>query len=204
MASKPKPDAPTDASKDAAPKGVSAALLATILAVVLGLAVGAGTGAFVVGPALASGLPQASAHPPKAKAHAEEGEEGADEEGEEEEEEGAEEEGAKPEGKAGAPGASVYTIENLVLNPAESGGTRFLLLSIAFEVKDEAALEQLKGRDAELRDLVLASVGKRTVEQLSDMVLRDSLKLELRDVAKGLLKRKSQVKRIYFPQFVIQ
>jgi flagellar FliL protein len=92
-----------------------------------------------------------------------------------------------------------------VLNPAQSGGTRFLLLTVAFELKDEATLEELKTRDAELRDAVLVTVGAKSVEFLSDMAVRDTLKNELRGVtAKLFPKKKNVIRRIYFPQFVIQ
>ena len=113
-----------------------------------------------------------------------------------------------------------------MLNPAESGGQRFLLLTIAFELRDAAALEEMKARDAELRDAVLQSVGAKSVDYLADMGKRDSLKTELKAVAgklfadaardpkkdpnkdpkEGVKKGagKPVVRRIYFPQFVIQ
>jgi flagellar FliL protein len=177
---------------------------------VLGLAVGAGAGAFVSAPRWPPACRRAAPtrprrRTPRATESADEEEAAGDGEHEGEgEEEGSGEEHAKGEGKEGGATTPVYTIENLVLNPAQSGGTRFLLLSIAFELKDEGSVEELKARDAELRDLVLATVGKRTVEELTDMTIRDSLKVELQGVAKGLLKKKSRVRRIYFPQFVIQ
>ena len=189
---------------DSAPSGIKK-LLPTIIALVAGLAVGGGAGAFVVGPAMASGISPAGAAAPRATkvAHAEEEggheeEAAADEEGGEEGEEDAGE-GAE---KAGAE-KPVYTIDNLVLNPAESGGTRFLLLSVSFETKNASVLEQMKTRDAELRDAVLVTLGGRTVEQLADMARRDSIKVDLTKAASKLFK-KGAVKRIYFPQFVIQ
>jgi flagellar FliL protein len=90
-----------------------------------------------------------------------------------------------------------------VLNPAESGGTRFLLLTIAFELTNQATHDAMKARDAELRDQILATIGNKTVDQLSNVAARDSLKGELRDVASKLFKKKA-VRRVYFPQFVIQ
>jgi flagellar FliL protein len=205
------PDSTPAAGAPASPAGKSVPL-ALILAVVLGLAAGAGAGLFAVGPALADGIAPAVAatakHGKKAKpkADAEHGEAADDEaaadgeEGDEAEEEAGGDHGAK--GKEGA-AATVYTLDNLVLNPAESGGTRFLLLSIAFETKTQAAHDQMKARDAELRDLVLATVGNKTVDQLADLAVRDSLKTELRAAAAKLLRKKA-VKRVYFPQFVIQ
>lgn len=99
--------------------------------------------------------------------------------------------------------ASVHLIDNLVLNPAGSGGTRFLMLAAAIEARDNAVIESLKARDAEVRDAVLRVMGSKTVEQLSDMTSRDSLKVELA-AALGAMLPKDAIKRIYFPQFVIQ
>lgn len=208
-------DAPS-ASKPA--KSVPLALL---LAVLVGLAAGGGAGAFAVGPLLAAGIApmvQASAaaakdHTPKKGGHgdAAEGEDAAHEgeagdDAAEGEEDGGEEEAAGEgggHGEKGAATASVYTLDNLVLNPAGSDGTRFLLLTISFQVKSAATVDQMKERDAELRDAVLVTVGNRTVEQLADVAVRDSLKGELKAAARKLF-RKGVVKRVYFPQFVIQ
>lgn len=206
--SAPAESPPADAP--AAPKSARTVPLALLLAVVLGLAVGGGAGTFAVGPLLAAGIAPAvqanaraaSAHKPKAgHADAAEGDSTADDEAGADDEDAPAAEGGH-EGKEGA-GTSVYTLDNLVLNPAESGGTRFLLLSISFQVKDAATLEAMKARDAELRDAVLVTVGNRTVEQLAQVGVRDSLKTELQAAAKKLF-HKSVVKRVYFPQFVIQ
>lgn len=203
--SNPAPDA---AAESEAPKSGPSALI-MILALVGGLAVGGAGGAFALGPMVADKVVPsagASAKHAKADAHGEEGDEEAaadEEEGDGEEEEAP----AEDHGKGGEAAAAkpVHTIENLVLNPAESGGQRFLLLSIAFELKDAAALEQMKARDAELRDAVLQSVGAKSVEFLADMAQRDSLKSELKTVAGKLFpEKKGVIRRIYFPQFVIQ
>ena len=101
-------------------------------------------------------------------------------------------------------GATVHMMENLVLNPSGSNGTRFLMAAVAAEVKDEKVKEEMTGRDAELRDAALRILGVRTVEQLADMTLRETLKKELVDSLNARLASKTAVKRIYFPQFVIQ
>jgi flagellar FliL protein len=109
--------------------------------------------------------------------------------------------GEKGEKKAGA---VVHMMENLVLNPSGSNGTRFLMAAVAAEVKDEKVKEEMTGRDAELRDAVLRLLGDRTVDQLSDMAQRDALKKTLTDSLNSRLASKSAIKRVYFPQFVIQ
>jgi flagellar FliL protein len=119
-------------------------------------------------------------------------------------EEAADGEEGEPSGEEGktAVAKPVHLLDNLVLNPAGSGGTRFLLLSVAFEVKSAAVLEQMKARDAELRDVVLVTLGSKSVEELADMHAREALKTELRTATEKTFKK--GVKRVYFPQFVIQ
>jgi flagellar FliL protein len=192
-----------------APAGRSVPL-ALILAVVAGLGIGAGAGLFAVGPALAKGIaPAVAANAARAKhaPHADDAaaddanaDDASADDAATEDESDAKAEHGKDGGAAGLP---VYTLDNLVLNPAESGGTRFLLLTISFELKNQETHDAMKARDAELRDMILATLGHKTVEQLSDVGARDSLKIELKSAAAKLLKR-PLVRRVYFPQFVIQ
>jgi flagellar FliL protein len=199
MSASPDTDQPP---ADGAKKRGLPAFVPVVLAIVGGIAAGGAAGAFFVGPALAEGIaPKSAATATKGGEHGEDGDSAASEDGAEAAAEGGH--GGK-EGE-GATAKPVYTIDNLVLNPAQSGGTRFLLLTVAFELKDEATLEELKTRDAELRDAVLVTVGAKSVEFLSDMAVRDTLKNELRGVtAKLFPKKKNAIRRIYFPQFVIQ
>ena len=101
-------------------------------------------------------------------------------------------------------GAAILMMENLVLNPAGSNGTRFLMAAVAAELKDEKVKEDMASRDAELRDAVLRLLGERTVDQLSDVTLREDLKKQLTDSLNARLGMKGAIKRVYFPQFVIQ
>lgn len=163
-----------------------------MLAILLvgGIAIGGGAGAFFAGPLLADKVigPAAPAAPGAEGEHAAEGDEGHGEEVEE--------------GAAVVP-AAVYQIDNLVLNPAQSGGTRFLMLTVAFQVKDETVMEQMKLRDAEVRDAILTVIGSKTVEQLVDIAARNPLKAELKDSVAPLFPKEA-VTQIYFPQFVVQ
>jgi flagellar FliL protein len=148
--------------------------LPLIIAVLVALLAGGGGGAFLGGKLLA-----ADAAPAKA--------------GE------AAEESAEPSG----PPPPAYTIDNLVLNPAGTAGTRFLMLTLSVSPRDEAATELLKERDPELRDAVLRLLETKTIPQLSDVSRRDSLKAQIQaTLAKEL--PKGTIRKVYLPQFVIQ
>lgn len=176
-------------TEDETPPPASKAKLPILIGLVAaGLAVGAGTGASVLGPMAArkmgKTLPVAtlsdSLGDSTSEEHSAEGETG----------------------KAGT-GPSILLLENLVLNPAGSGGSRFLLLSVAIETSKAQTLEQLKTRDAELRDIVLTSLGTKTVDDLTDISLRDKFKSELQAQIEARFGKQS-IKRLYFPQFVVQ
>ncbi len=196
-------------------KGLPPFVIPIVLALV-GLGSGGFVGAKVVGPKLTAGIAQnltlddLNAHAGKKKKKAVEGDDEHAEEGEHDEEEGEEgEDGEHAEGAKGEAGHAAaplppYTIADLVLNPAGSGGTRFLMLSVAFDMKDSAATELVKARDAEIKDAVLALVGAKTVEQLSEVSSREPLKAEINALVSKILKKKKLIKRVSFPQFVIQ
>lgn len=158
--------------------------LLTIVAIVVGVIGGGGAGVFMAGPLLAGKLPAASAPADSDSTAQAAGGHGA-------------------EGEGHAAGAPVHLVENMVLNPANSGGARFLLLSVALAVKDAKVAESMAGRDPELRDVILRDMGARGVEELADITRRDSIKVQLRT---AIQKRfgKDAVLDVYFPQFVIQ
>lgn len=183
--------AETATAGDAPPK-LKIPLLVGMVAVGLGLGMAAGV--TLVGPTIAKKMgkvvaPAAAAHDSTEAAAGEHAAAGDGEHG----------------GEEGAPAAAaeVLLVENLVLNPAGSGGGRFLLFSVGMEVATPAALASIKERDAELRDLILTHIGAKTLDQLTEVTARDSLKLELETALSERFGKKS-VRKLYFPQFVIQ
>jgi len=171
--------------------------------VAVGLLVGAGTGAAFVGPMVAKKMGKAT--PVVAVADGEHAADEAAADGEHAEEADAASGDHEPakEGEAKAEGAAVHLLENLVLNPASSGGSRFLLLTVAIEVGNAKAAEDFKTRDAELRDIILTSLGVKTVEELTEIARREQFKADLKTAINAKFGKKA-VKGLYFPQFVVQ
>lgn len=154
--------------------------LPLIIAVVVALLAGGGGGVFLGGKLLAE-----KPAPSRAASHAEDAETVDEEEAEHE------------------PAPAAYTMDNLVLNPAGTQGTRFLMVTLALAPRNEEALEAMKTRDPELRDVVLRLLATKTVAELADVAARDSLKLQIQEVLAGALP-KNTLRKVYLPQFVIQ
>jgi flagellar FliL protein len=191
MTDEAEPAEPAEGEAPAAVPGPKGVVL--IGALVGGLVVGVAAGLFAVGPMVA----KRSGYVVTAAADSAHGEATG--------EKAAGDHGAAPEG--GETASSVHLIDNMVLNPAGSGGTRFVMLAAAVEFGDAKYVDAMKARDAEARDVVLRVVGARAVEQLAEMSFRDVLRKELADSLSVLFpkaERAHAIKRIFFPQFVIQ
>jgi flagellar protein FliL len=171
----------TEVPPEAANKAGIGRLLPLIGGIVGGLALGGTLGFTLLGPKLSHKPAPVTAAADSHKAESKEG----------------------GEAKKGEAAPSMYQLDNLVMNPAASGGAHFLLMSVALQVKDAAALETLKGRDAELRDGILRLVSKKTIEEVTDVSARDQLSGELMAVLSKMF-GPGTVTKIYFPQFVIQ
>ena len=163
-------------------------------ALVGSLVLGGAAGMFAVGPLVAKKSGYVVLPHPAGDSATAEGE------GEKSSEKG----GEKEKGKEGESASSLHLIDNLVLNPAGSGGSRFLMLAAAVEFNDSKLVEEMKTRDAEARDVVLRVLGARTVDELSEMKNREAIKKELADSLGVLFGKKKAIRRVYFPQFVIQ
>lgn len=117
-------------------------------------------------------------------------------------------EGGSDHGGGGGHGESTTSeegplaIENLILNPAESGGSRFLIATLVLDTDDKTRAT-LEARDAEVRDLLQTVLAVRTVAELSDIGLRDEIREDLRNALNRMLGYEG-VHRIFLPQFVIQ
>jgi len=182
----------TEATEENAAPGKLKPVLLLMAAAVVSLVLGGALGAYGLAPLLgpAPAAPRASAM--------------SDSTAEEEGAGGDEHEGSEARsGKGGAGSGTIHMLENLVLNPAQSNGTRFLMVSLAFDLRNASASDVLSQREAELRDVVLRVLGSKTVDDLARLGARDSLKVELRDSVRTLLPRNS-LNRVYLTQFVIQ
>ncbi len=179
--------APAEAPAPAKPKPKLVVVLALALA---GLGTGGAAGAFVAGPMIAKKLV-----PPPA-AHAEAGKEG-------------EKGGHAAEGKDGEKGgkegeaAASFLVDNLVMNPAGSGGGRYLLCSVSIRYAGTATKEKWTAREAEIRDAILHVLGTKSVEELSDFNNRERFKEDIRKVIDDIMGPKTVV-GIFFSQFVLQ
>ncbi|MCK5126316.1 MAG: flagellar basal body-associated FliL family protein [candidate division Zixibacteria bacterium] len=129
------------------------------------------------------------------------GEEDAHAEAEPEEDSGGHGGGHGGEEEAGD--ANMILINNIVVNPAGTGGTRFLATSIGFELKTGKASSKFREKNIVVRDALITILSSQSIPELSDFKQRQRLRKLIKLRVQKLLKT-DDVEAVYFTEFVLQ
>jgi len=94
-------------------------------------------------------------------------------------------------------------LTDLIVNPAYSGGKRYLMLSVGIESEKSSTLEELSTKEIVVRDTILKVVGQYTVEELADINLRTEIKGQIRGAINSIV-TEGEVSRVYLTRWVLQ
>ncbi|HEX3072734.1 MAG TPA: flagellar basal body-associated FliL family protein, partial [Ignavibacteriales bacterium] len=111
----------------------------------------------------------------------------------------SEEEGSK----ASPSGNFIYTVNDVIINPAGTNGQRLMLTSIGFDMKSEAQLKKIETKEVVLKDAIISVLSRKTVSQLSNTMKRDSLKIEIMNDVKNRIPG-LKINDLYFSKYIIQ
>ncbi len=98
---------------------------------------------------------------------------------------------------------SVHLIEDIIVNPAGTGGRRFLSTSIGFELSTPEASTLFEERDAVVRDALITILSSQSIPELSDFKQRERLRKLIQLRVQKLLGTE-EVAAVYFTEFVLQ
>jgi flagellar FliL protein len=99
--------------------------------------------------------------------------------------------------------SNMIIVDNLVVNPAGTGGTRFLATSIGFELETGKDAGKFKEKEVVVRDALITILSSQSVPELSDYKHRERLRKLIKLRIKKLLKSED-VSAVYFTEFVLQ
>lgn len=100
-------------------------------------------------------------------------------------------------------GQHLFTLDDIICNPAETNGKILVLTSIGFDMNSAESKKVMEEKTVILKDVVLNTISRKTVSELSNVSKRDSLKLE---IIKNVEQKLPNVKinDLYFSKFIIQ
>jgi len=97
----------------------------------------------------------------------------------------------------------IFSLEDVIVNPAESKGMQFVLINFGFEVKEDSDLEILKKREVQVRDILIKILSSKTLDQLDGPNDKEILRQEVKEAVKHLLPPK-HLMNVYFANYIIQ
>jgi len=100
-------------------------------------------------------------------------------------------------------GDLLFNVDQIIVNPASTVGSRFLSCSVAFELASVEEQGAFESREIQIRDALITILSARTVDELSDPRLREALRRQI--LARvNKITEPSEAMAVYFKDFVLQ
>jgi len=181
---KGKEEAPPPKAKGLPPMMVKIAVLLGVLVVLLGAAVAVVT--FVIAPKLRAQAPAAAET--TGAGH----EEAGDKAGHKGDQKGGKHEHGE-----------ILELGDVVVNPANTGGRRYLKVSVSLEVKDAKVAKAVEHRAAPIKDLLVRNLSARTLDELTDPTTKEEMREQLVEQV-GEMFDEGSIINLYFTEYVVQ
>ncbi len=97
----------------------------------------------------------------------------------------------------------LFVVRDLIINPAGTGGLRYLLTSVGIEVTNEKAFAEIQSKEVIVNDILINVLSSKTLEELSDISKRKELRREIAKKVDEILTF-GRVQNVYFSKFIIQ
>jgi flagellar FliL protein len=97
----------------------------------------------------------------------------------------------------------IFSVDDMIVNPAQTNGKMLLLASLGLAVEDEESKKVMEEKQVIVKDAIISVLSSKNVTQLGSATYRDTLKTE---ILKNLAVQMpgSKVSNIYFSKFIIQ
>ena len=104
--------------------------------------------------------------------------------------------------KKAAIGKFIYSVDDVIVNPAGTSGDQLLLTSIAFDVATQEGEKELKEKEIIVKDMIISVLSSKTIGQLNNTLYKDTLRTE---ISKKLQTNLPEVKvnKVYFSKYII-
>lgn len=97
----------------------------------------------------------------------------------------------------------IYVVKDLIINPAHTNGTRFLLTTIGFKMSNMESVSEMGKKEIQVRDILNTILTSKTLDQLVSVSLRDSLRAEIGNEVKKVVQG-GKLQNVFFGKFIIQ
>ena len=100
-------------------------------------------------------------------------------------------------------GQYIYSIDEIIVNPANTNGRQLLLTALAFDMADEVSKATIEAKDFLVKDMIISVLSSKSARFLGDVSMRDSIRSEISNKLTGFMPE-VKLNKIYFSKFIIQ
>jgi flagellar FliL protein len=97
----------------------------------------------------------------------------------------------------------MFMLEDIIVNPSGTGGTRFLSVAIGFEIGSRETVRLFEKREPVIKDALITILGSKTIEQLSDPRQKEITRYQIKKRVEQLLQI-DDLAAVYFTDFILQ
>ena len=109
----------------------------------------------------------------------------------------------KESGKKNHAVSEMFMMEDIIVNPSGTGGTRFLSVSIGFEVGSKESVHNFEKREPVIKDALITILGSKTIEQLSDAKEKEITRFQIKKRVEQIM-HVEDLAAVYFTDFILQ
>ncbi len=100
-------------------------------------------------------------------------------------------------------GTIIYVVKDIIVNPAGTGGTRFLSVSFGFALESREMEEMFKQKESIVRDALITIMSSRTVAQLTDAKQKEIIRYQIKKRVMKIMDT-DEIEGVYYTSFVLQ
>ena len=97
----------------------------------------------------------------------------------------------------------IYAMENIVINPSGTGGSRFLSVSFGFEIESMELKEEFTQKEPIIRDALITILSSKTVAELTDAKQKEIVRYQIKKRLSKLM-HTDDLAGVYYTDFVLQ
>ena len=97
----------------------------------------------------------------------------------------------------------VYSIKDIVVNPAGTAGSRFLSVSFGFELGNKELMTEFEAKEPIVRDVLITILSSKTLAELTDAKQKEIMRVQIRKRLSQVLETE-ELAGVYYTDFVLQ
>ncbi|WP_138430784.1 flagellar basal body-associated FliL family protein [Fodinibius saliphilus] len=101
------------------------------------------------------------------------------------------------------PQTGKYQLEQIIINPANTNGKRYLLVQLSLELVKKEDINLLKEKKSKIRNDLIKYLSARSVSELQGIKGKEDLRLDLIRIINQAIGRRS-VRNLYYSKYVMQ